>query len=130
MRISNWLIHGWSGRGGAGRWKGLDYATTNGSGSRTFCLGVKDKWAAPLKIIDCSSKRFSTALGPGVRGGIYLSVLAIGNRSINVSADGRRAGFSTVFSSCRPAIADSGDFGQGLRFFADSDSDRSRSAFR
>src|SRR5882762_8033217 len=43
-------------------------------------------------------------LGLGVRGGIYLSVLATGNRSINVSADGRRAGFSTVFSSCWPAI--------------------------
>src|SRR5260370_29457119 len=82
MRISNWLIHGWSARGGAGRWSGLDYATTNGSGSRTFCLGVKDTWAAPLKIIDCSSKRFSTALGLGVRGGIYLSVSATGNRSI------------------------------------------------
>src|SRR6266478_3446090 len=76
----------------------------DGSGSRTFCLGVKDTWAAPLKIIDCSSKRFSTALGLGVRGGIYLSVSATGNRSINVSADGRRAGFSTVFSSCWPAI--------------------------
>jgi len=35
----------------------------NGSGSRTFCLGVKDTWAAPPKIIDCSSKRFSIALG-------------------------------------------------------------------
>ena len=59
---------------------------------------------APPKIIDCSSKRFSTALGLGVRGGIYLSVSAIGNRSINVSADGRRAGFSIVFSSFWPAI--------------------------
>src|SRR5260370_177478 len=98
------MIHGWWGGGGGGRWRGLDYATTNGSGSRTFCLGVKDTWAAPPKIIDCSSKRFSTALGLGVRGGIYLSVSATGNRSINVSADGRRAGFSTVFSSCWPAI--------------------------
>ena len=42
----------------------------------------------------------STALGPGVPGVIYLSASAIGNRFINVSADGRRAEFSSVFSSC------------------------------
>ena len=69
-----------------------------------FCLDVKDTWAARRKIIDCSSKRFSTALGLGVPGVIYLSVSATGNRSINVSADGRRVGFSAVFSSCWPAI--------------------------
>jgi len=65
-----------------------------------FCLGVKDMWAARRKIIDCSSKRFSTDLELGVPGVIYLSVSATGNRSINVSADGRRTEFSSVFSSC------------------------------
>jgi Putative transposase of IS4/5 family (DUF4096) len=40
--------------------------------------------------------RFRTGC-PGV---IYLSVSATSKRSINVSADGRRAGFSSVFSSC------------------------------
>src|SRR6266849_482709 len=50
---------------------------------------------------DCEAEN---VLGLGVRGGIYLSVSATGNRSINGSADGRRAGFSTVFSSCWPAI--------------------------
>src|SRR5258706_10140286 len=67
-------------------------------------MGVKDTWTLSTKIIDCSSKRFSIALGLDVPGGICPSVSATGNRSINVSADGRRAGFSTVFSSCWPAI--------------------------
>ena len=44
--------------------------------------------------------RFRTG-APGV---IYPSVSATGKRSINVSADGRRAGFSSAFSSCWPAI--------------------------
>jgi len=39
------------------------------------------------------------ALGRAVPGAIYRSVSAIGNRFINVSADGRRAEFSNVFSS-------------------------------
>src|SRR6266436_4710145 len=84
----------------ADRWSALDYATTNGIGSRMFCPDVKDTWAVRRKTIDCSSKRFSTDLEPGVRGVIYLRVLATSKRSINVSADGRRAGFSGVFSSC------------------------------
>src|SRR5258708_11243754 len=102
MGIGNCMIDGWSVRGGAGRWSVLDYATTNGSGSRTFCLGVKDTWAAPLKIIDCSSKRFSTALGLGVRGGIYLRVSATGKPAINTSAHWRRAGVLTGFSHAGP----------------------------
>ena len=52
----------------------MGYTTTNGIGSRIFCPGVKDTWAARRKIIDCSSKRFSTDLGPGVPGVIYPSV--------------------------------------------------------
>src|SRR5436190_23444237 len=83
----------------ADRWNALDCATTTGFGSRTFCLGVKDTWVARRKRIGCSSKRFSTALGPGVPGVIYLSASAIGNRFINGSADGRRAEFSSVFSA-------------------------------
>src|ERR1700681_4759602 len=78
----------------ADRWSALDYATTNGSGSRMFCLDVKDTWAARRKIIDCSSKRFSIDLGPGVPGVIYQGVSATGKSSTNVSADGRRAGAS------------------------------------
>ena len=39
--------------------------------------------------------RFRT--GPGV---IYRSGSAPGKRSINVSADGQRAGFSSAFSNC------------------------------
>ena len=53
----------------------------------------------------CSSKRFSTALGLDVPGVICLSVSATGNQSINVSADGQKAAFSSVFSSFWPAIA-------------------------
>src|ERR1700730_10941950 len=83
----------------ADRWSALDYATTNGNGSRMFCLDVKGTWVARRKIIDCSSKRFSTDLELGVRGVIYRNVSAPGKRSINVSADGRRAGFSSAFSS-------------------------------
>ena len=43
-------------------------------------------------------------LGLDVPGVIYPSVLATGKRSINVSVDGQRAGFSSVFSSCWPVI--------------------------
>src|SRR5271169_992572 len=90
---------------GAHRWSALHYATTSGTGSKTFCLGVKDMWAARRKIIDCSSKRFSTALGLDLPGVIYLSVSATGNQSINVSADGQKAEFSSAFSSFWPATA-------------------------
>jgi hypothetical protein len=45
-------------------------------------------------------KRFSTDLELGVPGVIYRSVSALGKRSINVSADGQRAGFSSAFSNC------------------------------
>ena len=78
----------------------MDYAMTNGIGLRMFCLDVKGTSAARRKIIDCSSKRFSTDLELGVPGVIYRSVSAPGKRSINVSADGRKAGFSSVFSYC------------------------------
>jgi len=84
----------------ADRWSALDYATTSGSGSRMSCLDVRGTWAAQRKIIDCSSKRFSTDLELGVLGVIYRSVSAPGKRSINVSADGQRAGFSSAFSNC------------------------------
>ena len=40
----------------------------------------------------------------GVPGVIYRSVSAPGKRSINVSVDGQRVGFSSVFSSCWPVI--------------------------
>src|SRR6266550_2414567 len=82
----------------------MGYATTNGIELRIFCRGVKDTWVARRKIIDCSSKPFSTDLGPAVPGAICPSVLATGKRSINVSVDGQRAEFSSVFSSCWPAI--------------------------
>ena len=69
----------------------------HGNVSRMFCLDVKDTWAARRKIIDCLSKRFFTDLEPGVRGAIYQSASATGKRSINGSAGGRKAGFSSVF---------------------------------
>ena len=47
---------------------------------------------------------FFTDLELGAPGVIYPSASATGKRSINVSADGRRAGFSSAFSSCWPAI--------------------------
>jgi transposase len=43
----------------------MDYATTNGIGSRIFCPGVKGTLAARRKIIDCLSKLFSTDLERG-----------------------------------------------------------------
>src|SRR5258708_8739205 len=46
----------------ADRWSALDYATTNGNGSRMFFLDVKGMWAARRKIIDFSSNLFPTAL--------------------------------------------------------------------
>src|ERR1700731_923125 len=95
------LTDSWAvGSGRADRWSALDYATINGSGSRMFCLVAKGMWVARRKIIDCSSKRCFTDLERGVRGVIYRSVSAPGRRSINGSADGRRAGFSSVFSNC------------------------------
>src|SRR6476469_9449209 len=51
--------------GGADRCGGMGYATTNGIELRIFCPAVKDMWVARRKIIDCSSKPFSTDLGPG-----------------------------------------------------------------
>ena len=45
-------------------------------------LGVKGTWAARRKIIDCSSKLFSTALGLGVPGTttkVHALVDALGN---------------------------------------------------
>jgi len=83
--------------GGADRCGDMGYATTNGIELRIFCPGVKDMWVARRKIIDCSSKPFSTDLGPAVPGVIYPNVLATGKRSINVSVDGQRAEFSSVF---------------------------------
>ena len=62
------------------------------------CLDVRGTWAAQRKIIDCSSKRFSTDLELGVLGVIYRSVSAPGKRSINVSADGAKSGvFERIF---------------------------------
>jgi len=77
----------------------LDYATTNGSGSRTFCLGVKDTWAAPPKIIDCSSKRFSIALGLDVPGGIARAfrLLEIGPSTFQPM--GEEQGFRPYFQA-------------------------------
>src|SRR5437870_7780243 len=90
--------------GGADRCGDMGYATTNGIELRIFCPAVKDMWVARRKIIDCSSKPFSTDLGSAVPGVIYPNALATGKRSINVSVDGQRAEFSSVFSSCWPAI--------------------------
>src|ERR1700681_3987197 len=84
----------------ADRWNALGYTTTNGIGSRMFCPGVRGMWAAPRTIIDCSSKPFSTDLERAVPGVICPRVSATSRRSINVSADGRKVGFSSVFSSC------------------------------
>jgi transposase len=59
---------------------------------------VKGTWVARRKILDCSSKRFSTDLELGVRGVIYRNVSAPGKRSINVSADGAKSGvFERIF---------------------------------
>src|ERR1700681_567470 len=88
----------------ADRWSALDYATTNGNGSRIFCLDVRDTWAARRKIIDCLSKLCSTDLELDVPGVIYPIALAPGKRSINDLADGRRAEFSSAFLICWPAI--------------------------
>ena len=62
--------------GGADRCGDMGYATTNGIELRIFCPAVKDMWVARRKIIDCSSKPFSTDLGPAVPGVIYPNVLA------------------------------------------------------
>ena len=62
--------------------------------------GREGMWAARRTIIDCSSKPFSTDLERAVPGVICPRVSATSRRSINVSADGRKAGFSSVFSSC------------------------------
>src|SRR5436309_13460947 len=67
--------------GGADRCGDMGYATTNGIELRIFCPAVKDMWVARRKIIDCSSKPFSTDLGPAVPGVIYPNVLATGKRS-------------------------------------------------
>src|ERR1700674_1924467 len=84
----------------ADRWNALGYTTTNGIGSRMFCPGVRGMWAAPRTIIDCSLKPLSTDLERAVPGVICPRVSATSRRSINVSADGRKVGFSSVFSSC------------------------------
>jgi|SRR2546421_2317339 len=51
--------------GGADRCGDMGYATTNGIELRIFCPAVKDMWVARRKIIDCSSKPFSTDLRTG-----------------------------------------------------------------
>src|ERR1700722_15323796 len=82
----------------ADRWSALDYATTSGSGSRMSCLDVRGTWGAQRKIIDCSSKRFSTDLELGVLGVIYRSVSAPGKRSINVFSRWAKSGvFERIF---------------------------------
>ena len=77
---------------------------TNGIGLRIFCLGVKGAWAAPAEDNRLFVEAVLTDLELGVPGVIYPSGLAIGKRSINVSAGGRRAGFSRASSNCWPAI--------------------------
>src|SRR5438034_8378464 len=66
--------------GGADRCGDMGYATTNGIELRIFCPAVKDMWVARRKIIDCSSKPFSTDLGPAVPGVIYPNVKAVHQR--------------------------------------------------
>ena len=80
------------------------YVATTGIGSRIFCLPAKATWEARPWTIGCLSKLSSTDLERDVPGGTYLSGLAIGKRSTNGSAGGRKAGSSIVFSSCWPKI--------------------------
>ena len=75
-------------------------ATINETGSRIFCPAAKAMSEALRRIIDCSSKRFSTDTELVSVGAICLGALAIGRSSISASIDGRRAEFSSVFSSC------------------------------
>jgi hypothetical protein len=56
------------------------------------------------RTIGCLSKLSSTDLEQDVPGATYLSGLVIGKRSTNGSAGGRKAGSSSVFSSCWPRI--------------------------
>ena len=66
--------------------------------------GAKAMWEARRRTIGCLSKLSSTDLEQDVPGATYLSGLVIGKRSTNGSAGGRKAGSSSVFSSCWPRI--------------------------
>src|SRR5262245_2942022 len=99
-QISNCVTHGRSAGGGADRCGAMHCATTNGSGSRTFCPAAKAMWEGLQPTIDCSSKPFSTDIEPASPGGTSRSALAIGRSCISASVDGRRVEFSSVFSSC------------------------------
>src|SRR5215472_3048388 len=75
-------------------------ATISGIGSRIFCRAAKAMWEGLQRTTDCSSKRFSSDFELVSLGAISLSVLAIGRSSTSASIGGRRAAFSSVFSSC------------------------------
>ena len=78
----------------------LDYATTSGSGSKISCLDVRGTWAARRKIIDCSSKRFSTDLELGVLGVIYRSVSLLESGPSRFSRWAKSGVFEHAFSNC------------------------------
>ena len=44
----------------------MHYATTNGTGSRIFCLAAKAMWAARRPTTDCSLKRFCYRYRAGI----------------------------------------------------------------
>ncbi len=90
--------------GGADRCGAMHYATINGIGSRIFCPAAKAMSEGPQRIIDCSSRPSCTTIGRGFPGVPSPSGLAIGRSSISALADGRKAEFSSVFSSCWRAI--------------------------
>src|ERR1700681_1297051 len=92
------------GLGRADRWSALDYARTNGIGSRIFCPAVRATEEARHQITGCSSRPFCIGSEPVFHGEIYRYASVIGRARISVLADGRRAVFSSAFSSCWRAM--------------------------
>jgi hypothetical protein len=86
----------------AGRCVVTPFEMISGTGSRTFCLGVKVTLAARPRTIGSLSRRCSTVTAVAAPGGICPSDLVAGQRSGNASIVGRRAVFLNVSSTCWP----------------------------
>src|SRR6516164_5670528 len=77
----------------------LDCETTNGSGSRIFCLAEKVMSEAPQRTTDCSSMQFFIGIEPEFPGVTCRRVSATGRSYISATADGQKPEFSSEFSS-------------------------------
>jgi hypothetical protein len=71
---------------------------------KDFLPGREGHVGALRRTIGYSSRLFSIDIELAFLGVISLSGLVIGRSSISASVDGRRVGFSSVFSSCWQAI--------------------------